>query len=138
LKHIDFPTADACGCELIFCNTAHFLVNTGPNIVQEAGGLHSFISRPMKPLITDSSGFQVFSWGEKLVTKVDTNKGITFKSYRDGHDIQVTPESSIQAQALLGADIILVLDELIGFDNATCMYSQQLRKTLELTSPMTQ
>jgi queuine tRNA-ribosyltransferase len=87
--------------------------------VQEAGGLHKFINRPNRPLITDSSGFQVFSWGEKLVCKVDTEKGVTFRSYRDGSLIQVSPESSIQAQAKLGADIILVLDELLGFDNAT-------------------
>jgi queuine tRNA-ribosyltransferase len=61
----------------------------------------------------------VFSWGEKLVAKVDTANGVTFRSYKDGRIIQVSPESSIQAQAKLGADIILVLDELLGFDNAT-------------------
>lgn len=118
LKHIDFPTADALGCQLVFCNTAHFLVNSGPDLVHKAGGLHEFLQRRNSPLITDSSGFQVFSWGD-LVKKVTTEEGITFRSYRDGSTIQVSPETSIDAQVKLGADIILVLDELLGYENAT-------------------
>jgi len=81
------------------------------------------MNRMDKPLITDSSGFQVFSWGEKLVAKVDTARGVTFRSYKDGRLIQVSPETSIQAQAKLGADIILVLDELLGLENSTCELS---------------
>lgn len=118
LKHLDFPTADALGCQLVFCNTAHFLVNSGPDLVHEAGGLHEFLRRRNRPLITDSSGFQVFSWGD-LVKKVTTKDGITFRSYKDGKYIQVSPETSIRAQVKLGADIILVLDELLGYENAT-------------------
>lgn len=124
LKHMDFPTAQEVGTQLVFCNTAHFLVNSTPDKVRSAGGLHG-LTRRQQPFITDSSGFQVYSWGD-LVLGVDTEQGVTFKSYRDGSILTVSPESSIQAQAALGADIILVLDELLGFDNAS-------RETTELS-----
>lgn len=108
-------------------------------VVESAGGLHSFMSRrPDRPIITDSGGFQVFSlaYGTvhqeihslkrsasgsranfassrqgNLVLKI-SEEGVTFRSYRDGTPMLLSPESSIAAQKSLGADIILPLDEL--------------------------
>jgi len=115
LKSVDFARADAAGCELVFVNTAHFLVNSDPDWVASVGGLHGLLNRHNRPLITDSSGFQVFSWlKSNLVKQVTTQGGIVFKSYRDGRLVHVTPESSVLAQIKLGADIILVLDELLS------------------------
>jgi queuine tRNA-ribosyltransferase len=114
------------GLQLMFCNTYHLLLQPGPEIIKQAGGLHNFINRK-QPLITDSGGFQVFSLaygsvhdelksrgkkkGEGAVLKI-TEEGVTFRSYRDGAKILLTPESSIQIQKSLGADIIIPLDEL--------------------------
>lgn len=126
LKALNNEMVDAIGLQLMFCNTYHLLLQPGTEIVKQAGGLHCFIKRK-QPLITDSGGFQVFSLaygsvhdelksrgkkkGEGSVLKID-EEGVTFRSYRDGRKVLLTPESSIQAQKDLGADIIIPLDEL--------------------------
>jgi len=164
LKGLDFRDADDAGQQLIFCNTYHLLLQPGPDIIRDAGGLHKFMNRLDRPLITDSGGFQIFSLAygsvhEELssttnpssspssssssssspnenknennnntselkkqqhrfvkqdrsqTVKVSEN-GVIFRSYRNGEKILLTPESSIQAQKSLGADIIIPLDEL--------------------------
>lgn len=126
LKALHNDTVDAIGLQLMFCNTYHLLLQPGPEVVKAAGGLHRFINRK-QPLITDSGGFQVFSLaygsvhdelksrgkkrGDGSVLKI-REEGVTFRSYRDGAKILLTPESSIQTQKALGADIIIPLDEL--------------------------
>lgn len=126
LKTLDNILLDEMGLQLMFCNTYHLLLQPGTQVVREAGGLHSFIHRK-SPIITDSGGFQVFSLcygsvadelksrGTKKqggsVLKI-TEEGVLFRSYRDGSKILLTPETSIQAQKDLGADIIIPFDEL--------------------------
>lgn len=126
LKALDTTVADSLGLQLMFCNTYHLMLQPGSQIIRNAGGLHTFMHRTM-PLITDSGGFQVFSLmyggveselkssGQKKhdnsVLKV-SEEGILFRSYRNGDKILLTPESSIEAQKNLGADIIIPLDEL--------------------------
>lgn len=126
LKAIDNELADKIGLQLMFCNTYHLLLQPGPDVVKNAGGLHRFINRT-QPLITDSGGFQVFSLaygsvhdelksrgkkkGDGSVLKIN-EEGVIFRSYRDGAKIVLTPESSVQTQKALGADIIIPLDEL--------------------------
>ncbi len=126
LKALSNHHVDAIGLELMFCNTYHLLLQPGPDVVKAAGGLHSFINRKL-PLITDSGGFQVFSLaygsvhnelksrgkkqGSGNVLKI-SEEGVLFRSYRDGQKVLLTPETSVQAQKDLGADIIIPLDEL--------------------------
>ncbi len=126
LKAIDNQMVESIGLQLMFCNTYHLLLQPGPDVVKQAGGLHRFINRTM-PIITDSGGFQVFSLaygsianelkscGAKKrdghVLKIDES-GVLFRSYRDGSKIFLTPESSVAAQKAFGADIIIPLDEL--------------------------
>jgi queuine tRNA-ribosyltransferase len=126
LKALDNEAVHEIGLQLMFCNTYHLLLQPGSKVVKEAGGLHSFINRRL-PIITDSGGFQVFSLaygsvanelksrGQKKsdgsVLKV-TEEGVLFRSYRDGSKVLLTPESSIEAQKDLGADIIIPFDEL--------------------------
>lgn len=126
LKALDNRMVDSIGLQLMFCNTYHLLLQPGPQVVERAGGLHKFINRKM-PIITDSGGFQVFSLaygsvaselkssGAKKhdghVLKIN-EEGVLFRSYRDGKLVLLTPESSVQAQKALGADIIIPLDEL--------------------------
>ncbi|CAK4487799.1 unnamed protein product [Aphanomyces euteiches] len=123
--------ADDAGAQLMFANSYHLLLQPGPEIIREAGGLHKFMGR-RRPIITDSGGFQVFSLAygsvhEELKGKGKQNKyktndasavikidesGVVFKSYRDGRRITLTPESSVQAQKAYGADVIIPFDEL--------------------------
>lgn len=126
VKALDNTLLHDIGLQLMFCNTYHLLLQPGTEIVRKAGGLHQFINRKL-PIITDSGGFQVFSLaygsvadelksrGTKKtggsVLKI-TEEGVLFRSYRDGSKVMLTPESSIQAQKDLGADIIIPLDEL--------------------------
>ncbi|MBA3953981.1 tRNA-guanosine(34) transglycosylase [Candidatus Dependentiae bacterium] len=126
LKSIDNAMVNQLGLQLMFCNTYHLMVHPGADVVAQAGGLHKFINRPY-PIITDSGGFQVFSLaygtvkeelkskGTKKYTQAVVKikeEGVLFRSYRDGSPLLLTPESSIQAQKKLGADIIIPFDEL--------------------------
>lgn len=126
IKALDNKTVHDIGLQLMFCNTYHLLLQPGPDIIRNAGGLHTFINRTM-PIITDSGGFQVFSLAygsvaselkskgtkqnDGSVLKI-TEEGVLFRSYRDGQKFWLTPESSIAAQKSLGADIIIPFDEL--------------------------
>ncbi len=126
LKALDNHILENLNQQLMFCNTYHLLLHPGPEVVQAAGGLHSFINRK-KPIITDSGGFQVFSLayggvaselkskGQKdqknSVLKIN-EEGVIFRSYRNGDLVKLTPESSVLTQKALGADIIIPLDEL--------------------------
>ena len=126
LKALDSKTAEEIGLQLMFCNTYHLMLQPGTDVIKQAGGLHNFIGRD-KPIITDSGGFQVFSLaygtvkdelkskGQKKsdngVLKIN-EEGVLFRSYRNGNKVLLTPETSIQAQKDLGADIIIPFDEL--------------------------
>lgn len=142
LKAVDWNTADMAGLQLAFANTYHLMLHPGEGVIADAGGLHNFIGRKERPLITDSGGFQVFSlaYGTvhqelhsikragssngvgkgsnlrsgNLVQKIDES-GVKFRSYRDGKLLHLSPESSIEAQKKIGADIILPLDQLTPF-----------------------
>lgn len=143
IKAIDSLIVDDIDIQLLFCNTYHLMVHPGAGVVQEAGGLHKFMNRK-KPIITDSGGFQVFSLayggvkdelkskGSKkynnAILKIDEN-GVLFRSYRDGSPILLTPESSIQAQKELGADIIIPFDELLPYHCDQKYFEKSLQRT---------
>ena len=96
-----------CGAEIVLANTYHLLLRPGFEIVKEAGGLHRFMHWE-GPILTDSGGYQVFSLNASL--KV-TDNGINFRSPIDGKPHFLSPETAIDIQENLGADIIMVLDE---------------------------
>lgn len=143
LKAIDSVTADKLDIQLMFCNTYHLMLQPGADLVEKAGGLHRFMNRK-KPIITDSGGFQVFSLaygsvhaelkskGQKQesgsVLKI-TEDGVLFRSYRDGSKILLTPESSVDAQKKLGADIIIPFDELPGYHTDKKYLIRSLQRT---------
>ncbi len=91
-------------------NTYHMLVSPGMEIIEHNGGMHEFMNWN-KPMLTDSGGFQVFSLSKNSkICKID-DKGAHFKHPITGKVIHLTPESSIQAQKTIGADIIMAFDE---------------------------
>jgi queuine tRNA-ribosyltransferase len=132
------------GQQLVFANTYHLLLHPGADIIAEAGGIHKWTGRQNRPFITDSGGFQVFSLAygsvhEELTSKGElkrasskqkdgwrddvmgseavkvSEEGVLFRSYRDGSRFMLTPESTVEAQKKIGADIIIPLDELPGY-----------------------
>jgi queuine tRNA-ribosyltransferase len=94
------------GAQIILANTYHLMLRPGSALIAEFGGLHSF-SHWDGPILTDSGGFQVFSLGHLRKLSED---GADFKSHLDGSPHMLTPESVMQVEAELGADIILPLD----------------------------
>ncbi len=143
LKSLTAQQIDALDIDLMFCNTYHLMLHPGAEVVAQAGGLHNFMQR-QRPIITDSGGFQVFSLayggvhqelkssGTKKLdggVKKISEEGVLFRSYRDGALIMLTPESSIQAQKALGADIIIPLDELPPYHTE----KNRLKRSLDRT-----
>jgi queuine tRNA-ribosyltransferase len=95
------------GATIVLANTYHLLLRPGPELVARFGGLHGFM-RWAHSILTDSGGFQVFSLGN---LREVSDAGVTFRSHLDGAIVEMTPESVMRTEALLGADIILPLDE---------------------------
>ena len=98
------------GAQIILANTYHLMLRPGVEIIQDAGGLHTFM-RWDGPILTDSGGFQIFSLANNA--KV-TEKGVRFASHIDGSKWEMTPERVIDLQMGYGSDIMMQLDHLIG------------------------
>ncbi len=99
------------GAGVILANTYHLSIRPGTEIVEMAGGLHKFMNYP-GPILTDSGGFQVFSLAEK---RKITEEGVHFKNHLNGDPLFFTPESVIEIEEKLGADIIMSFDECIPY-----------------------
>ncbi|MGJ3238435.1 MAG: tRNA guanosine(34) transglycosylase Tgt [Anaerolineae bacterium] len=95
------------GASLILANTYHLHLRPGSELVAQMGGLHQFMQWD-GPILTDSGGFQVFSLTQ--INEIDDD-GVTFRSHIDGSKQRLTPESSMQIQQQLGADIIMAFDQ---------------------------
>nr|WP_093033822.1 tRNA guanosine(34) transglycosylase Tgt [Roseovarius azorensis] len=97
----------ATGADILLGNTYHLMLRPGAERVARLGGLHRFMNW-QRPILTDSGGFQVMSLAglRKL-----TEEGVTFRSHIDGSKHHLTPERSMEIQALLGSDIVMCFDE---------------------------
>src|SRR4029077_8880962 len=113
------------GVQILLGNTYHLYLRPGVEQVRRMGGLHRFMAWP-RAILTDSGGFQVFSLNE--LRKV-TEEGVTFRSHLDGSSHFFTPESSMDAQIGLGADIIMAFDECTEHPAD----QERLRQSMELT-----
>ena len=99
--------SDDIGAEIILGNTYHLYLRPGLDVLRSAGGLHKFESWD-RPILTDSGGFQVFSLSP--IRKI-TDEGCTFSSHIDGSRHIFTPENNVDTQRIIGADIMMALDE---------------------------
>src|SRR5438105_928030 len=123
------------GTSMILANTYHLALRPGAEIVAELGGLHAFTGWD-GPILTDSGGYQVFSLGERgsknagrdsresgrekgfshqqpepaSLVKIDED-GVSFRSHLDGTHLRLDPAEAMRIQNLLGADVIMVLDQ---------------------------
>ena len=116
---------DDIKAQIILGNTYHLYLRPGLDILERAGGLHKFNGWE-RPILTDSGGFQVFSLSG--IRKL-TEEGVQFRSHIDGSKHLFTPENVVDTQRIIGADIIMALDECTPGD-ADYAYA---RKSLSLT-----
>jgi queuine tRNA-ribosyltransferase len=140
----------AVGAQAMLANAYHLYLRPGSEIIDQAGGLHSFMNWK-KPTFTDSGGFQVMSLGvgfkkvidmsgdvaEKPLAKKDKlawidDDGVTFKSHLDGSQHRFNPEVSMKIQHELGADIIFAFDELTTLHHS---YEYQVESLDKRTHP---
>jgi queuine tRNA-ribosyltransferase len=131
VKGLEPRDVQALGYDMVLGNTFHLHLQPGEELVAEHGGLHAFMRWP-GPIITDSGGFQVFSMGHGTVAdevkgRAPTGasragsvlsiaeEGVTFRSYVDGAERFLGPETAMAVQAALGSDIALAFDECTPF-----------------------
>lgn len=98
---------DDIKAQIILGNTYHLYLRPGTDILRQAGGLHRFEGWK-RPILTDSGGYQVFSLTD--IRKM-TEEGVQFSSHIDGRKLMFTPESVMDIERLIGADIMMAFDE---------------------------
>ncbi len=94
------------GARVILGNTYHLMIRPGVETVARLGGLHRFMGW-QGPILTDSGGFQVFSLAARCEV---SEEGVSFRSHLDGARLSLTPERAVEAQQMLGSDLMMMLD----------------------------
>ena len=117
---------DDLGAEIILANTYHLHLRPTSEVVKEAGGLHAF-ENWNRAILTDSGGFQVFSL--KDISKIGEN-GVEFQSHHDGSKHFFSPESVMEIEHNLGADIIMAFDECPASDAEPAVIEKAVERTL--------
>ena len=116
---------DDINAEIILGNTYHLYLRPGLDLLQKAGGLHKFTGW-MRPILTDSGGYQVYSLAEN---RKITPQGVIFKSHIDGSKHEFTPEGVMDIQRRIGADIVMAFDECTPYP---CEY-EYAKSSMRLT-----
>ena len=149
VKALDASEVEELGFRMVLGNTFHLFLRPGHERIARLGGLHRFMGWN-GPIITDSGGFQVFSMGhgnvadeikrsrgsrasDGRVLSIDED-GVRFRSYLDGDERFLGPESSMEVQAALGADLVLAFDECTPFHASrdyTARSTKQTHRWLE-------
>jgi queuine tRNA-ribosyltransferase len=125
VKGVSQDILEELGVQILLGNTYHLYLRPGVEQVRQLGGLHGFMAWP-RAILTDSGGFQVFSLNE---LRQVTEEGVRFRSHLDGSSHFLTPESAMEAQIGLGADIIMAFDECTEHPADR----QRVRQSMELT-----
>ncbi|WP_342362881.1 tRNA guanosine(34) transglycosylase Tgt [Terrarubrum flagellatum] len=114
------------GSDILLGNTYHLMLRPGAERVARLGGLHRMMRWP-RPILTDSGGFQVMSLAALRKMSED---GVTFRSHIDGSTHRLTPERSVEIQNLLGADIVMQLDECVRLPAPRAEQEKAMRLSL--------
>jgi queuine tRNA-ribosyltransferase len=152
VKTLEPRDLEALGYEMVLGNTFHLFLAPGHELIGELGGLNEMM-RWKRPIITDSGGFQVFSMGHGGVSdeikgrrnqRATTaepgssingsilaieERGVRFRSYLDGRERFIGPETSMQIQTALGSDIALVFDECTPFHVSRDYTARSMERT---------
>src|SRR6266550_9182679 len=125
VKGVPQDLLEELGVEILLGNTYHLYLRPGIEQIRKLGGLHRFMAWP-RAILTDSGGFQVFSLNE--LRRV-SEEGVKFRSHLDGSSHFLSPESAIEAQIGLGADIIMAFDECTEYPAD----ASRIRDSMEMT-----
>ena len=121
---------ERAGAQIILGNTYHLHLRPGEDVVRAMGGLHRFSTWP-RPMLTDSGGFQVFSLhGLRKITE----EGVEFVSHIDGSVRTITPESSMEIQWALGADVAMAFDHVVPGQATHDLAEEGMERTLRWLS----
>jgi queuine tRNA-ribosyltransferase len=142
IKSLAAAEVEALGYEMVLGNTFHLFLQPGHELIARMGGLHEYMGW-RRPIITDSGGFQVFSMGhgsvaeeikrrrgdrESRVVSID-EEGVRFRSYVDGRERFLGPETSMEIQAALGSDVALAFDECTPFHSGRDYTARSTERT---------
>lgn len=115
------------GASIILSNTYHLMLRPGMEVIENAGGLHSFMNWE-RPILTDSGGFQVFSLAK--MRKL-TPEGCWFNSHLDGRRVFLGPRESMEVQRILGSDIAMSFDECLPWPCDRARAERSVATTIE-------
>jgi queuine tRNA-ribosyltransferase len=142
VKALDAAEVEALGYDMVLGNTFHLFIQPGADTIERMGGLHEFMAW-RRPIVTDSGGFQVFSMGhgtvadeikrrrgdrESRILSID-EEGVRFRSYADGAERFMGPETSMEVQARLGSDVALAFDECTPFHSGRDYTARSTERT---------
>lgn len=125
VKGIDPQELRQLGFQLFLNNAYHLYLRPGHKVISDLGGLHRFTGWP-GAILTDSGGFQIFSLAG--LCRI-TDEGVTFRSHLDGSTHGITPESAIEIQEDLGADIIMAFDQCVALPADRDTLTDSVRRT---------
>ncbi len=126
VKGLIMEEVEELGARMVLANTYHLYLRPGHELVRELGGLHEFM-RWDGPILTDSGGYQVFSLSD--ISQVE-DRGVVFQSHIDGSEHLFTPESVMEIERTLGADVIMAFDECPPGGATRAVAEEANRRTL--------
>ncbi|MDH3426090.1 MAG: tRNA guanosine(34) transglycosylase Tgt [Acidimicrobiia bacterium] len=124
VKHLDGRDLAETGAQIVLANTYHLMLRPGAERIAAVGGLHRFMGWDGATL-TDSGGYQIFSLDGRVA-----EEGVEFRSSYDGSVVNLTPERAVEVQQLLGSDIAMALDVLVGLPAPREVVSEAMERTL--------
>ena len=124
VKALDSADLESLDARIVLANAFHLLLRPGADVVAALGGIHRFCGWDGH-VLTDSGGFQVHSLGPQV-----DDDGVTFSSVYDGSSVRLTPETAVEVQGLIGADIQMVLDVCVTLPAGR----DELRRAVERTA----
>lgn len=124
VRGLDSADLTSVGAEIVLANTYHLMLRPGAEAVAALGELAGFMGWN-GPTLTDSGGYQIFSLGPRV-----DEEGVVFRSTYDGSRIELTPERAVAVQEMLGSDIAMVLDELVGLPAPVDTVRHAMERTL--------
>ncbi|ULA64866.1 MAG: hypothetical protein LZF86_190159 [Nitrospira sp.] len=125
VKGLEPEDLHSLGFRLMLNNAYHLYLRPGHKVVAELGGLHAFTGWP-GAILTDSGGFQIFSLAK--LCKI-TDEGVTFQSHIDGSTHFITPETAIEIEEALGADIVMAFDQCVALPASREAILEGVRRT---------
>src|SRR5260221_10758535 len=126
VKGVTHRDLEALGAEILLSNTYHLYLRPGDDLIARRGGLHRFAGW-MRPILTDSGGYQVFSLASR---RTIDERGAHFRSHLDGSAHLLTPEKATDIQAQLGSDVAMVFDECLALPAEAADARASMERTL--------